>query len=189
MTMTQTLPTRSTDRLTVEASISAASLKGTTTNGAGDADALPESAETATNLVNYDYIAFDDTTEENLFFQYSLPSGWDEGALTYRCKWTNPSGLAGEGLVFGLKGLAVGDDDALDSAWGTEVTVADDFLAQEDMHISPESAPVTIGGSPTEGDMVLFNFARKTDDDDDDLTGDARVLEIILTFTRNRASD
>ena len=48
----------------VEAVISAASLKGATTNGAGDADKLPESAETTTNKVNYDYIAFDTTTDQ-----------------------------------------------------------------------------------------------------------------------------
>ena len=42
----------------IEASISGASMKGTVTAGAGDADRLPESRELATNDVNIDYIAF-----------------------------------------------------------------------------------------------------------------------------------
>ena len=171
----------------VEAVISAASLKGTTTAGAGDTDKLPESAETTTNKVNYDYMAFDTTTEENAFFQYSIPKGWDEGTITFRFKWTNTAGLTTETVVMGLKAVALSNDEALDTAWGTEVTVTDTWLAQDDLHISPESAALTIGGTPAEGDMVLFNLAGKTGSDN--LTGDTRVLEVIVTFTRDSYTD
>ena len=171
----------------VEAVISAASLKGTTTNGAGDADKLPESGETPTNKVNYDYMAFDTTTEENAFFQYSIPQGWDEGTITFRVKWTNATGLTTETAVFGLKAVALSNDDALDAAFGTEVTVTDTWIAQNDVHISPESSALTIGGTPAASDIVLFNIARKTASDN--LTGDARLLEIILTFTRDSYTD
>ena len=171
----------------VEIPISAASLKGTTTAGAGDASQLPESAEAPTNNVNYDYMAFDTTTEENAFFQFSIPSGWDEGTITFRIKWTNAAGLTTETLVMGLKALALSNDEALDTAWGAEVTVTDTWLAQNDVHISPESAAVTIGGTPAEGDLILFNLARKTASDN--LTGDARILEVILTFTRASYTD
>ncbi|MCH7745526.1 MAG: right-handed parallel beta-helix repeat-containing protein [Chloroflexi bacterium] len=171
----------------VEMPISAASLKGTTTNGAGDADKLPESTETSTNKVNYDYLAFDTTTEENAYFQFSFPKGWDEGTITFRVKWTNTAGLTTETVVFGLKAIALSNDDALDTAWGTEVTVNDTWIAQNDAHISPESAAVTIGGTPAAGDIVFFNIARKTGSDD--LTGDARLLEVILTFTRDTYTD
>lgn len=171
----------------VEAVISAASLKGATTNGAGDADKLPESAETATNKVNYDFMAFDTATEQNAFFQYSIPQGWNEGTITFRVKWTNAAGLTTETVVFGLKAVALSNDDALDTAFGTEVTVTDTWIAQNDVHISPESAALTIGGTPAAGDIVLFNIARKTASDN--LTGDARLLEIILTFTRDSYTD
>ena len=195
----------------VEAVISAASLKGATTNGAGDADKLPESAETATNKVNYDFMAFDTATEQNAFFQYSIPQGWNEGTITFRAteqnaffqysipqgwnegtitfrvKWTNAAGLTTETVVFGLKAVALSNDDALDTAFGTEVTVTDTWIAQNDVHISPESAALTIGGTPAAGDIVLFNIARKTASDN--LTGDARLLEIILTFTRDSYTD
>ena len=144
-------------------------------------------AETSTNKVNYDYIAFDTTTEENAFFQYSIPKGWDEGTITFRFKWTNAAGLTTETVVMGLKALALSNDEALDTAWGTEITVTDTWLAQNDVHISPESAALTIGGTPAEGDMVLFNLARKTASDN--LTGDARILEVIVTFTRGSYTD
>lgn len=173
----------------VEVVISAASLKGTTTAGAGDANKLPESAELPVNLVNYDYLAFDQTTSENAFFQYSVPKGWDEGTLTFRVKWTATGGTVAQGVVFGLKALARSDDDALDAAWGTEITVTDSLLAISDLHISPESAALTVGGTPIEGDTVFFNIARKTADVSDTLAADARLIEIIVTYTRASYTD
>ena len=167
--------------------VSAAAMKGTTTAGAGDANKLPESAETTTNKVNYDYIAFDTTTEENAFFQWRIPAGWNESTITFRFLWTNTGGLTTETVVMGLKGLALSDDDALDTAWGTEVTVTDTWLAQNDVHISAVSAAVTIGGTPAEGDLVMFNLARKTASDN--LTGDARILGVVITYTRNSYTD
>ena len=99
----------------------------------------------------------------------------------------NTAGLTTETVVFGLKAIALSDDDALDTAFGTEVTVTDTWIAQNDVHISPESSALTIGGTPAEGDIVLFNIARKTGSDN--LTGDARLLEAILTFSRDTYSD
>lgn len=169
----------------IEAFISGSALKGTGTAPAGDANKLPESAELAVNLGNYDYMAFDQTTEENAFFQYALPPGWDEGTLTFRAVWTSP---AGTGTVqFGLKALARSDDDPLDTAFGAEVTVTDTLIAVDDVHISPESAAITIGGTPAEGDQILFNIARKTAADT--LNNDARLLGIKLRFTRASYTD
>jgi len=171
----------------IEISISAASLKGTTTTPAGDANRLPESAETSVNAVNYDYMAFDPTTAEGAFFTLSLPTGWNEGTVTFRVKWTNASGLTTETVVWGLKAVALSDDNALDTAFGSEVTVTDTWLAQNDVHISPESAALTIGGTPAVGDLSLWQITRKTASDN--LTGDARLIEIIITFTRDSYSD
>lgn len=176
-----------TDLPDVEVPISAAAMRGTVTFPAGDANGLPERAETSSNLVNYDYLAFDTTQEENAYFQYSIPQGWDEGTLTFRYKWTNTAGLAAETVVFGLKAVAISTDGVLDVAWGSEVTITSTFTAQGDVVVSAESAAVTVGGTPAEGDIIMFNMARKTGSDD--LTGDARLLEVIITFTRESGTD
>ena len=171
--------------------ISASSLVGTTTAGAGDANKLPERAESTTNKVNYDYIAFDTATEENAFFQYKLPIGWDEGKLTFRVLWTNTAGLTTETVVFGLKAQPLSDNDTIDTAWGTEITVTDTWQAQNKVHISPLSTDVTIGaganGTAVEGDIVMFNIARKTGSDN--LTGDARLLGIEIIYQRTTPTD
>ena len=92
-------------------------------------------------------------------------------------------------MVFGLKALARSNDDPLDTAYGTEVNVSDTLIATEDVHISPESGAVTVGGTPAEADLVLFALSRKTGDAGDTLTADARVLGVKITYTRNSYTD
>jgi len=171
----------------VEMPISAASLKGTATNGAGDADKLPESRELPTNDINIDYMAFDTSTVETAYFQITLPKGWNAGTVTFRCKWTAPSG---SGTVqWELRGLALVNDDPLDTANSANgQTVTDTLLAADDVHISPESSVITLNGSPGGTDPIIyFEITRNTGSDT--LGVDAQLMEIILTFTRDTYSD
>ncbi len=167
----------------VDAWISGAAMKGEATGGAGDANQLPESAETAGG-VNYDYIAFDKDAEEGAFFQWAIPTGWDEGVINARYYWT---AAAGSGTVtFGIKALALGDSDPIDGTYGAEISTTDTLLAVEDAHVSPLSTDITIGGTPAEGDIVLFVVSRKIADT---LTGDARLMGVKITYGRNSFGD
>ncbi len=167
--------------------VTAAALKGLATDGAGDANQLSESRELATNDINIDFIAFDASTEEHAYFWFEFPKGWNEGTITARFHWTNAAGLATETVDWAIAGGSYSDSDALDATLGTEITVTDTFLAQDDLHISNESAAVTIGGSPAEGDLCVFVVARKVAGDD--LTGDAQLMGVRLHFTRNTYTD
>ncbi len=169
--------------------ISAAAMKGAATNGAGDADQLPESADSGCQDVNYDYIAFDAATEQHAFFQWAIPTGWDEGTITFHVYWTAAGGMACEGVTFGLKGVAISNDGAIDTSFGTEVDVDDSWIANGDLHVSPVSGDVTIGNTPVVNDLIFFNLARKVGNCNDDLTGDARVLGVKLIYTRNSYGD
>ncbi len=170
----------------IEVWISGAAMKGAVTAGAGDADNLPESAETSTNGINYDFLAFDQTTEEEAFFQWKIPQGWDEGTITYQPVWTAASGTGT--VQWGLKSLARGNSDPLDTAYGSETTTTALTLdAAEDVMFSAESGAHTIGGTPVANDIVLFAISRKTGGDT--LTADARLLGIIITYTRNAYGD
>jgi len=171
----------------IEAWISAAAMKGLATAGAGDSNQLPESRELATNDINIDFIAFDTATEEHAYFNYPLPKGWNEGTVTFTPYWTAASGSGG--VTWGLAGLAVSNDGALDAAVGTEVDVDDTLLAADDVHIGPESAAVTLAGTPAESDWCYFVIARKVADANDTLGVDAQLLGIKLTFTRASYTD
>lgn len=157
--------------------LSAAGGKGTTTAGCGG----PTQVETATNKVNYFVLEFDTTTEENAFWTGLLPENYDGSTVTAIFDWTNASGLTTETVVWGIKARAYGDDAAIDQAWGTEVTVTDTWLAQNDEHRSAESAAITIGGTPAAGQFVVWNVARKTASDN--LTGDARLIQVRIKYT------
>ncbi len=131
---------------------------------------------------------FDTTKQEYAVFSIPMPKSWNEGTVTFQPIWTNTAGLTTETVVFSLSGAALSNDDAGASpSQGTVQTSTDTWLAQNDIHFGPESAAITIGGSPAEGDLVVFEISRVTGSDN--LTGDAKLIGINLFITTNAATD
>ena|SRR3990167_9729510 len=136
--------------------------------------------EAGTNDVDYWVLDFDTSTAESCFFTIRMPDNWDSTTVTFVFIWTNASGLTTETVVFGIKGRAYADSDAIDQAYGTEVTTTDTWLAQNDIHLSPESSAVTLAGTPAAGQWCQFKITRKVASDD--LTGDARLIGVRLKY-------
>ena len=109
-----------------------------------------------------------------------MPDNYDGSTITAKFVWTNASGLTTETVRWGIKARAYADSDAIDQAFGAEVTVDDTWLAQNDVHISATSGAITIGGVPAGGQWMVVNVARKTAGDN--LTGDARLLAVHLEY-------
>lgn len=147
----------------------------------------PTKIEAATNDIDYWALEFDTTTEERAFWNVQMPDNYDGGTVTARFIWTNAGGSSTQTVAFGIKARAYGDDDALDQAYGTEITTSDTWLAQNDVHISAASAAITIAGTPAGGKYVVFNVGRKVASDD--MTGDARLLAIQLEYGISTYSD
>lgn len=140
--------------------------------------------ETATNKVNVDVLDFDQTTSEYAQFRINMPKGWNESTITAKFVWT---ALSSSGTVtWGLQAIALSDDDALDTAFGTAQTVTDTLLATGDVHRTAETSAITIGGSPAEEDLVVFQVYR---DVADTLAADARLIGVLLYYTTNAATD
>lgn len=153
-----------------------------TTNGA----ALV-TVELATHDVMLRTLDFDATTEEGVGFFVPMPKSWNEGTVTFQPIWTAASGTGG--VVWELDAFSFSDDDALDQAPGGAATSTDTFIAANDCHIGPESAAMTVSGTPAEGDLVYFQITRKTADASDTLTDDAKLIGIRLHFTTNAGND
>lgn len=131
--------------------------------------------------VTFPALAFDQTSQEFAHFAISLPRNWNNGTITFRPKWT---AVSGTGTVqWGLSGLACRNDDALTGALGTAQTSDDSLIATNDMHIGPDSAAITLGGTPADDSMLFFEISRNPASDT--LDADALLIGITITFTND----
>lgn len=164
--------------------VPALAMHGTSTSSAGAA--LVEYTTNDENVFHWD---FDDAADEYVQFQVAFPKSWDESTVTFQVWWTS-TGAVTTGVAWGLQGYAFSDSDALDVAWGTPVVVTDDALGTaNDVYVTAESSAVTIGGTPAEGDVVLFRLFRDVSDANDDMTQDARLIGIKIFASTNAGND
>ena len=164
--------------------VPAAAMYGATTN---PADA--QQVETTAVRPDMKVLDFDNDTNEFAQFSVAFPKSWNEGTVTYQVYWT-PSNTNTGNCLFQLQGVAVGDGDTIDVAYGTGITVTDAGIGTvEDQQISPVSSAVTIAGSPAVGEQTYFQLLRNASSGSDTFTGDARVLGIRIFFTTDAAND
>lgn len=130
---------------------------------------------------------FDTTTTEYAQFSIAMPKSWDEGTITYEAYWTASSGTGG--VSWGLQAVGISNDDAIATAFGTAQVVDDTLIATNDLHISPTSSALTVGGTPTAGDITFFQVYRDTADANDTLSADARLIGIKLHYTTEAGTD
>lgn len=152
------------------------------TNGAGES-----TYDSGSNDVTMRTLDFDTTTQEYAQFSIGMPKGWNEGTVTFIPYWTNTGGSSTQTVRWTLAGLAVSNDDTLNGTFGTAQNSDDTWLAQNDLHIGPESSAITIGGSPAENDLVIFQISR--DVANDNMSGDARLIGIKLMITYAAVND
>jgi len=163
--------------------IPAGSMVPKSTNGAGTS-----TYDSGSNDVTIYTVDFDTTTQE---YAHTLPIGmpksWNESTVTAVFYWTNTGGASTETVRWSIAGAAVSDDDTLNTTFGTAQTVDDTWLAQNDLHISSATSAITIGGTPAENDMVIFEITRVVASDN--MAGDARLIGVKILFTTNASTD
>jgi len=162
--------------------IPAAAMTPRATSGAGRG-----TYDSGSNDITIPTLDFDTTTQEYAHFSVAMPKGWDEGAVTFIPYWTNAGGASTQTVVWSLAGRALGDSDAINGAFGTVQTSTDTFEAQNDLHIGPASAAITIGNTPAENDLVVFEVSRVVASDN--LAGDAILIGIKLMISYNAGND
>lgn len=164
--------------------IPAGAMTARTTNGAA-----PGLGETTTNRVMRRTLDFDSATIEYAQFAIRMPESWDEGTVTFVPVWSHPSTTTNFGVVWGLQAVALSNDDALDTALGTAQYSTDTGGTTDDVYHGPESAAITIAGTPAAGDWVVFQVLRKIDDASDTMAVDARLHGLTLYITNTAAVD
>jgi hypothetical protein len=145
--------------------------------------------ETGTNRNILSSLDFDTTTQEFASFSVRMPKSWNEGTVTFVPVWSHPSTTTSFGVVWGLDAVAKSDGDAGDAAFGTAQTSADTGGTTDAMYQGPESAAITIAGTPASGDLVEFRVHRDPSNGADTLAVDARLHGILLLYTIDATKD
>lgn len=164
--------------------VPAAAMYARTTNGAAVG-----SAETTTNKVMIRTLDFDTTTQEFAQFAIQMPKGWDEGTLICQFVWSHASTTTNFGVVWQIQAVAFADDDALDTAFGTAVTATDTGGTTNDIYITAETSAMTVAGSPTAEEYVVFQVARVPANGSDTMAIDARLHGVKIHYTTASATD
>lgn len=161
--------------------VPASAMIARTSNGAATG-----TAESSTNKVMQATLDFDAAADEFAQFQIAMPKGWNESTVTAQFVW-----LAGNtgNVVWGIQGVCISDDDALDAAFGTAQTVTDGVTATSDVMISAETAAITLAGTPAAGDLAVFQVYRDADNGSDTLAVDAKLLGVRLFYTIDAPTD
>ena len=133
---------------------------------------------------------FDSSTQEYAQFSVAMPKSWNEGTVTAQFYWTHATAVATD-VIWGIQGVCVSDNDTIDVAFGTAVTVTDTFHnTAEDLAITAATGAMTLAGSPAAGDLAFFQVYRDADAGGDDTNStDARLIGVKIIFTTNATSD
>ena len=152
---------------------------GTCTTTAGCTDAVK--SETTTNKVNYYSASFAADADDFWNTTFTMPENWDASTITYAVEWTGTT-EASATVVWGVQCLALTDDDALDTAFGSAITVSDDVTVTGDFQRTAESGAITCSNTPVAGDRLWIQVYRDPDNASDDATNAAKFLGVWLTF-------
>lgn len=145
--------------------------------------------EMSTNKNMVKTLDFDTTTQEFAQFDIRMPKSWNEGTVSFIPLWSHAATTTNFGVVWAMDAVAVSDDDALDVAFGTEQTSTDTGGTTNDLYQGPESAAITIAGTPQVGDYVMFRVKRNPSAASDTMAVDARLHGVILLYTIDTNDD
>ena len=163
--------------------VPSAAMRPTVTNGC----AAITDVETTSGRPDMQVLDFDPDADEHAQFQILFPKSWNEGTITFRAAWTTTATDTGT-CAWGLQGVAVGDGDTIDIAYGTAVVVSDAGQSTaEDLYLTAESGDVTIAGSPAVDQLCYFRVFR--DISADAMEEDARLLGVRILFSTDAGND
>ena len=128
------------------------------------------------------------TSESRAVVNWVPPKNWNNGTIKVKAYWTSQDGSStwSGNVSFKVSAVAISNDDTLNASFGTAVTIDDAFIASNDLHISPISGAITVGGSPADADFVQLKVAR-VDSSSSPITAGSVVefLGMIVQYTQD----
>lgn len=146
-------------------------------------------AETTTNKINYKYLAFDASAAELAWCAIPTPKSYNASTLTARVVWTHPSTTTNFAVVWAIELFAAANDDALDTALGTVVTVTDTGGTTQDFYTSDVFAAITPSNTPAKQDWLFARVSRQAADGADTMAVDAHLIGVEFYYTTDAMTD
>lgn len=165
--------------------VAAGSISPSVTGGCAALAAVASGA----NLPDIRSLDFDATTQEFAQFALTMPKSWNEGTITFAPIWSHAATATNFGVVWQLQGIAVSDNEAIGTAYGTAQTSTDTGGTTDKLYMGPESSAITIAGSPAAQDTVFLRVARVPADGSDTMAIDARLVGIVVYITTDAETD
>jgi hypothetical protein len=152
-----------------------------TTNGA----AANAKVDTGTNDVDVYVLDFADGSTLYAQGTVAMPSDWDGGTVTATFYWTVNSTQTNSAR-WQCEGRSYGDAETIDQAFGTPQAVDDAGSGTANQVLkSAATAAITLAGTPAAGELVQFRVARLGGHANDNLTATARLLGVMIAYTRS----
>lgn len=155
-------------------------IRPTVTAGAG----APAQIEMGTNKNVYDYLPFDGgTVDEYGYANVPMPDDYDGGTVTAQFYWMHPTTTTNFKVSWGMAGVCIADAGDLDVAPGTFQYANDTGGTANVKYMSPETAAITIAGSPAAKNLCQFRFVRHcSDTTNDTLAVDAYLIGATIRY-------
>lgn len=130
-------------------------------------------------------LAFDASTEEAVYFKF-VALDYGTGNITVTVRWYADTATSG-GVVWGASMLAITPNtdtqDIETDAFQTEATAADTHLGTTGQRLHSVDVTITATDSVAASDYCVLKLARKVADASDTMTGDALVVEVIVSYS------
>ena len=147
------------------------------------------SVETSSGKPDLIVLDFDKDSDEFAQFSVAMPKSWNEGTIKAQFYWTT-TGSDTDAVIWGISGVSYANDNPMDVAFGTAVTVTDNILsAAKDILVTAETADVTIAGSPAAGEICYFEVFRDADDGSDTVGEDCLLIGVKIIYTTDTSTD
>ena len=166
-----------TDSLTL---VAGAPLVPTATNGCAPLSTLNLGA----TIPNFPSLDFDASSVEYASCLTRLTQGWNAGTISAQFHWSHASTSTNFGVVWQLEARSFTNASSINQAHSGAVTIADTGGSTNTLYLSDATPALTITGSPAAGDLIALRVSRLATDSADTLAIDARLHQVVVSFTR-----
>ncbi len=133
-------------------------------------------------------LAFLQGVERYAICTRKLPKRWNLGTIEARFTFRVGTGSAGATVKFGLKAVARGDSNLFYASYGTPQYATKTLGSSSNViSVTGWTPPITVGGSPAEGDLICLNVFR--DGAADTYGSHAHLILVEIRYTASAVND